>query len=263
MEKERENFEDELDVEDVDDISEDEEDVEEFDFNDEDDDEADDDEVVEDDESEETEEPDATEEAETDDGEVDEETASGEAKPDGKLTPEQERELALLHRLGYEGSYEEAVAAYENEQKKPAEGESTGTEEKPAEAPAVDYEAMAKQMLADINKEYGLELKDYSEFEDLATFAELSRDEKVGPIKAFAATNPKLMASVAMKEAMSKLSKPKRSVPTLPKSEGGKGGVARGEAVSSRKIAEYKAMFPHMSRNDIIKLINRGNRSIK
>lgn len=263
MEKDENIYEEDLEVEVMDDDSDDEEDVEEYDFNDDDVEDAEEGEA--DNEADE-----ATEEGEDSDGE--EVEAQEEQKPEkpeaesAELVAAKERELKLLHKLGYKGTYEEASAAFEREQSE-NKGEDTDKgedkpEEKPAESNVPDYEAMAKQMLEDINKEYGLNLTDFSKFEDLETFADLSRDERVGAVKAFAATNPKMMEEIARKAAISKLGKPQRNVQTLPKSDGGKGGV-KGQTVSAKQIAEYQALFPGMSRSGIIKLLNRVNKNTR
>lgn len=256
MEKDTNTYDDELEVEEVDDTDEDDGDIEEYDFNDED--------YEEDGKDEDVEDGGESDEAEEEVPEESEETVpeNAEEKPE-ELTAEQKRELTLLHKLGYEGDYKTAVAEFEKDSAKGTEPEGVKGDGKAAETPAVDYEARAKAALEEINAELGLELKDFSSFEDLEAFAELSLKENVGAVKAFKATNPKLMEQIAMKAAMAKLSAPKRSVPTLPKADGGKGGTARGETISAAKIAEYKALFPHMSRADIIKLHQRTNRNTK
>ena len=263
MEKDENLYEEELDIEVMDDDdSEDEEEIEEYNFNDEeedDEDEGSDGEVEDEPEAEEKDSSDA--EAET----TEKEEHSAEEKPEAEsaeLTAIKERELELLHRLGYQGTYEEAVAAFEKDRGENKADAGSGEGEKSATPPAPDYEAMAKQMLVEINKEYGLELTDYSKFEDLKTFAELSCNENVGAVKAFAATNPKMMEEIARKAAISKLGKPQRNVQTLPKSDGGKGGV-KGQTVSAKKVAEYQALFPEKSRSDIVKLLNRVNKNTR
>lgn len=265
MEKDTNTYDDELEVEEVDDTDEDDGDIEEYDFNDEDYEEDGKDEDVEDGEDAEDDgEADEAEETVSEESEESEETVPEkvEEKPE-ELTAEQKRELTLLHKLGYEGDYKTAVAEFEKDSAKGTEPEGVKGDGKAAETPAVDYEARAKAALEEINAELGLELKDFSSFEDLEAFAELSLKENVGAVKAFKATNPKLMEQIAMKAAMAKLSAPKRSVPTLPKADGGKGGTARGETISAAKIAEYKALFPYMSRADIIKLHQRTNRNTR
>lgn len=260
MDKEKENFDDELEIGEVEEFYEDDdEEIEAYDFNEGDESEAG---AEESDEDEEPTKEESPETAEADESETQEDGAEESDKV--ALTADQARELVLLHKLGYEGDYDTARAAFERDQAEGASGAETpaGDEERP-EPPAVDYEAMAKAMLDEINKEFGLELSDYSEFEDLAAFAELSQQKGIGAVKAFRATNPKLMEKLAMKAAMSKLSKPTRNVKALPAADGGKGGTSRGENISAAKIAEYKQMFPHMSRSEIIRLITKANKSVR
>lgn len=263
MEKDENIYEEDLEVEvmDDDDDSDYEEEIEEFNFNDEDDEDEGSDGEEEGDEAEGEGNETSDDEAEATEDDV----AFAEEKPEAEsteLTAIKERELELLHRLGYQGTYEEAVAAFEKDRGENKADASSGEGEKSETPAAPDYEAMAKQMLEDINKEYGLELTDYSKFEDLKTFAELSCNENVGAVKAFAATNPKMMEEIARKAAISKLSKPQRNVQALPKSDGGKGGM-KGQMISAKKVAEYQAMFPEKSRSEIVKLLNRVNKNTR
>jgi hypothetical protein len=272
MEKENNTYENELDIESVaddDDADEFDDDIEEYNFNDEED-EFEDDLSEDEDEEAEVDSEEVEESTEDDLGtaeeEKEEEVIPADNKKSDELTREQKRELALLHKLGYEGNYEEATAAFDKEtaeENKNAMPDNSSNDANNGTEPTLDYEAMARNMLDEINRELGLNLTNYADFEDLATFADLSRQPGVGPVKAFKATNPKMMENIAVKAAMSKLSPPKKSAPALPKMDGGKGGASREENISSAKIAEYRQMFPNMSRNDIIKLIKRGNKNIR
>ena len=235
-------YEEDLDVEIVeDDVEEfEDEDVEEYEFNDEDD-EADD--ASEGDE-EDTKEPDASEDD----------------KSEG-LKNDKEFELKLLNDLGYKGSYEEARAAYEAEKSK-AEGEVDG--------PAVqqtDYNELAKKMLDEINTEYGLELKDYSQFEDIEKFAELSLDDSYGAVKAFAATNHKLVIegarNKAKQELLGKLKPPSKDhLKGLPKAEGS-AATSEQTRVSKREYDEIKSFYPNMSKSEILKVARRVQKNTK
>ena len=168
----------------------------------------------------------------------------------------------LLNDMGYSGTYEEAKAAYEAERgnkgnpspEAPPEGNPEGSSDGGNAAP--DYDAMAKQMLDSINAEFGLELKSFAEIDDLSTFADLAVNSKVGAIKAFRATNHRLIEQAAKKSAITNLSKPTRNVQPLPKSNGGNATV-KGETISKRELREYMDAFPELSRDEAIKLIRR------
>ena len=247
-----ERIEDELDIELIDDESD--EDVDEVDV----DEDYDDFEDVEDSEDdEELAEDDASEDSE---GGADEESESAN---DGADTSEAENAKTddftakLLKELGYEGTYEEMRTAYEAEHGAGAVPPATESAKDTSE---VEYEAMAKQMLDDINKEFGLDLKDFSEFEDLETFANLAIDDKVGAIKAFRATNYKMIEKAQRKAAVTKLGKATRNVPTLPKSESN-GAGAKGETISKREIRAYMDAFPDLGKKEVIKLIKRVHKN--
>ena len=188
------------------------------------------------------------EDEETDDGEAEDAPEGGESVPTGDRAFEER----LLRELGYSGTYDEARAAFEAEH-----GNGTADNGQGADT---DYDKMATDMLNEINEAYGLKLTDFSKFENLEEFANLSVDEKYGAVKAFAATNHKLIVEGARKAAIQKLSKPQRNVPTLPKSDGGKGGV-KSSGISRSEIKKYGLMHPGLKEKEIIKLIKRVHKS--
>lgn len=243
MEENKNN--DELDVE----LLDDEEDIE--DENDEDD--EDGDEAI-DEDTEESDEDDEEQETASEDEEAEAEASketSQETSQSEEGVGEKEFAMKMLSEMGYTGTYEEAKAKYEAEhsgsETAPAQGDDGGTP---------DYQEMAKNMLNDINKEFGLDLKSFSEIDDLSTFAELAVNDKVGAIKAFRATNHRLIEEGAKKAAISNLPKAKRTVQPLPKSDGGDATV-KGLTITKRELREYMEAFPELSREDAIKLIRR------
>lgn len=245
-----EKYGDELDVDIVDD------DID--DMGDEEDDEYD--EYDEDEDVEEAEEPEENEEAAEISEEPEEEheaEAESTAEPaDGgnaeaeKSDVEKDFALKLLNDMGYSGTYDEAKAAYEAEHGASGKPSDEGSNSPP------DYDAMAKQMLDSINAEFGLELKSFAEIDDLSTFADLAVNDKVGAIKAFRATNHRLIEQAAKKAAITNLPKATRNVQSLPKSNGGNATVT-GETISKRELREYMDAFPELSRDEAIKLIRR------
>lgn len=228
-----ENKKDELDVEVIDDELED-EDVEEYDFND--------DEFIEEDEDE-------------DEGEADED---GESDVDEEDAEEESEEK----------SEEESEEKPEEESEEKSETEEP--EKKSEDAPAdtgkggdgkVDYNAKAADALKAINEEFGLELKNFNDFENIEQFAELCLDERYGPIKAFAATNHKLAMegakNKAKKEFASVLKPPSKDhIRSLPKGEGADTKPAS-DRISKREYMEMKALYPDMPKSEIVKVIRR------
>lgn len=250
-------YDEELDVEMVDDEDDafEDEDVEEYNFNDQDD--------ETDEESEEESEEESGEETEDiseDMASESENTDTAEAKESAEVKADKEFELKLLNELGYNGNYEEARAAYEAE-KAGATAETSNTTQK------TDYNALAEQMLKEINAEYGLELKDFSQFEDIEKFAELSLDDSYGAVKAFAATNHKLVIEGARNKAKQELLgklKPasKDHLGGLPKAKGG-ATVSDGTRISKKEYNEIKALYPNMTKAEIFKVARRVIRNTK
>lgn len=213
---------DELDVEIIDDEIED-EDIEEFDFND--------DEFIDEDENE--------------DG--DGEAVEGADSDDDDEAPEEESEEKPVEKP--------------EEDNKTEESEEVPADTDKGDGSKVDYNAKAVDAIKAINEEFGLELKNFNDFENLEQFAELCLDEKYGPIKAFAATNHKLAMegakNKAKKEFASVLKPPSKDhLRTLPKGEGADTKPAS-DRISKREYMEMKALYPDMPKSEIIKVIRR------
>lgn len=242
---EEKQYDEELDVDVIDD-----DDIDDADYEDEED-EALEDEDIED----EGEEEDSEVEGEKETEETSEE--SDDVSEEKAAAGEKEFAMKMLSEMGYSGTYEEAKAAYEADRVKTSDekGASNGaTEGTPGDV--IDYDEMARNMLAEINKEFGLDIKSFSEFDDLSTFATLAVNDKVGAIKAFRATNHRLIDEAAKKAAITTLPKAKRTVQTLPKSDGGSATV-KGQTITKRELREYMDAFPELSRDEAIKLIKR------
>ena len=259
-----ENKKDELDVEVIDDELEEDEDIEEFDFNDDD---IDDEDIDGEDEDTDLEvDGDVDEEVDEDEedtsnteegGDVDGGTTEEGRSEEPKAEPSDDKafEMELLKELGYTGNYEEAKAKYMADK-----NGSTPTG-------AVDYDAMASDALKQINEEFGLELKDFSGFENIELFAELCLNDKYGAVKAFAATNHKLVmegaANKAKKDFVSKLKPPSKDhLSKLPTSGGGE-AKAQGDRISRAEYMELKALYPNLSKEEIIKTIRRVRKNTK
>ena len=238
---------DELDTDVVDeDIYEDDEDFEDEDLDEFDSDDEEVEEVEEDEDDEDVEDVEEDSDEDTAD-----EGADNTSEALSQTSPDREFEARLLKELGYGGTYEEARAAFE------AEHANEATDTPSTES---DYEAMARSMLNEINQAYGLDLKDFSSFENLKEFSELAVDSKFGAVKAFAATNTKLITEGAQKAAIKKLSKPTRNVPSIPKSEAASGSY-KNAPISRSEFRQYREMYPHMKDKEIIRLIRRVKKS--
>ena len=258
-----ENKNNELDVEVIDEELEEDEDIEEFDFNDDDIDEED---IDEDEESEDTDDidEDADEDAdedtdgtpEEDGGEADGTSTEEGAEEEPKAEPSDDKafEMELLKELGYTGTYEEAKAKYM--------ADKGGTP-----SATVDYDAMARDALKEINEEFGLELKDFSGLENIELFAELCLNDKYGAVKAFAATNHKLVmegaANKAKQDFASKLKPPSKDhLSKLPTSGGGD-AKAQSDRISKKEYLELKALYPNLPTEVIIETIRKVRKNTK
>lgn len=165
-----------------------------------------------------------------------------------------------------ESDVDEEDAEEESEEKSETEEPEKKSEDAPADTVKggdgkVDYNAKAADALKAINEEFGLELKNFNDFENIEQFAELCLDERYGPIKAFAATNHKLAMegakNKAKKEFASVLKPPSKDhIRSLPKGEGADTKPAS-DRISKREYMEMKALYPDMPKSEIVKVIRR------
>lgn len=252
LDTEEELFEEDLDEEDLD--------GDEYDFNDEDDldeEDVDPDEEDADDDIDE----DVDEDADEDDADgVDEETPAAEEGSEGVVQepgaadtndPTREKMQELLSALGYTGTFEEAMAAYEADKGARTEGAE-------ATAQKVDYNEMARNDLRDINAAFGLDFADFSGFDDLKRFAEL-RTSGATALEAFRATQKQFHAQdgtkVASEPTVSKPSKDHlKSLPHSGGGETGKGGPSQEEIRSLREV------YPELSKKELGKMLDRVKR---
>ena len=244
LDTEEELMEEDLEEEDLDE--------DEYDFNDEDD--LDEEDVDPDEE-------DADGEVDEDideDDEDDEETPAAEdkgfdgvvLKPDAAdaQDPTREKMQELLGNLGYTGTFEEAMAAYEADKGNHAQGQNV-----PAQS--VDYNEMARNDLRDINAAFGLAYEDFSTFDDLRRFAEL-RTSGATALEAFRATQKQFQA----KDGTNGISEPTVSKPSkdhlksLPHSSGGETGKS---GPSQEEIRALREVYPELSKKELGKVLNR------
>ena len=220
-----------------------------YNFNDEEDDLDEDEPLDEDDVDEaEDEQPSDDEEAQddkSDEGVGEEETAAP-TKNDGSQMREKMQEL--LSNLGYTGTFEEAMAAYEDDKAKQAAGV-------PAEP--VDYQEMARNDLRDINAAFGLSYSDFSDFDDLQRFASL-RTSGATALEAFRATQKRFLEpSATATQTNPAVSVPKPSkdhlkgLPHAGKGESGNGGPPKEEIRALREV------YPEISAKELVKVLNR------
>jgi hypothetical protein len=233
-------------------------DEEEYDFNDEDDDliPEDEDEDSEDEDSDEEEAPEVEEKADEEKSEAKPEEKS-EEKPQKNEVDEQTRAMMddMLDRLGFKGTYEEKLAAYEAEKAEKAAEKAT---EKTSEE-TVDYHAMAEADLRDINAAFGTNYKDFSAFDDLNRFAAL-RVKGATALEAFRATQ-KNAGGAPSQESEESVTKPsKEHIAPLPVGTGG-GGSRELSAADKQTIAQLKSLYPDLSRKDLMKSLNRIKKS--
>lgn len=279
---EEKNLNDELDVKEdelsedelsEDELSEDEiDELEEYDFgNDEDvdDDVFDDDEDLEGGEDDAEADEDAEDEEQVPREEPAEENSEASVETTDKTASELQRATAvmekMLRKLGYNGTVEEMMAAYEADENRAKETEAQPTEEpeKPvdgAEAP-VDYRAMAERALRDINAAFGTGYTDFSMLDDPVRFATLQMNGATA-LEAFRATQKSFAAvgsgTEPQVEAVA-LKPPSRDhLKTLPR-----GGAAGGRENGPTKaeIASLKEMYPEKSAKEIAQLLSRVKRS--
>lgn len=263
-------IEEELDEEEIDgDLDEDPEEEEpddeaEYDFNDEDEDPDDSDEDGEAVEPTENTEPDE----ETSD-KTDEPPAEEKAEPAAEQTEptEKEREMQatmakLLDRLGYHGTYEEAMAAYEADEAKKAEekpAEETPAKEMPAKDTSVNYAEMASNSLRDINAAFGTSYTDFSQFDDLHRFAELMMGGATA-LEAYRATQKQFRSPTAESIADSDpVGKPSKDhLKTLPKAGAGETGASHSDR---QALAALRELYPERSVKDLKKTLDRVKRA--
>ena len=223
-------------------------DEEEYDFNDEDDEELlIDDENDEDEES--TQEAEESEESEEKPEEKPEEKTEEktEEKPEEKPAAEADETRAvmedMLTRLGYEGTYEEKMAAYR--------ADSANADKKSEDAP-VDYHAMAEADLRDINAAFGTNFEDFSGFDDIARFASL-RVRGATALEAFRATQKSVNAN-AEEPTVSKPSKD--HIVPLPTGSA-EGGAGKLSAEDRHTLSQLHGLYPELSKKDLMKSLNR------
>ena len=264
-------IEEELDEEEIDEEldedpdEEDSDDEAEYDFNDEEDDEDPDEDGEEEGEepAEDTdpvkEEPDKTDEVPT---EEQAEPAAEQTEPTEKEKGMRETMAKLLDRLGYHGTYEEAMAAYEADEAKRAEEKSA--EEKPAEktpakATTVDYAKMASNSLRDINAAFGTSYTDFSQFDDLHRFAELMVGGATA-LEAYRATQKRFRTPttepVADSDPVGKPSKDHLKI--LPKAGAGETGTSHSDR---QALAALRELYPERSVKDLKKTLERVKRA--
>lgn len=271
-------LEDEVIVESADDTEddelEDEDDFEEeeYDFNDESA-EDEDDSDGEEDESDESEEaeaeaaPTAAKEAETAPEKPVEAAETSKAAEDKPAAAQDDRTRAImdnmLHRLGYKGTYEEKMAAYEADAAKSAaeaskQAESTEKAEGAA-GEAVDYRAMAEKDLRDINAAFGTQYTDFGSFDDVARFAQL-RVGGATALEAFRATQKRFTepeSKAEETEAAQPLAKPSKAhIKPLP-TGGNSGGGSELSVEDKRTLAQLRGLYPELSQKELMKNLRR------
>lgn len=247
--KKNDQLDDELDVElDEEEDTEVEDDGEEYDFGDSDEENVDSDEA---------------EDGSAEDGAQDtvpEEDSEGDEEP---KKPDEISERArtmmadMLDRLGYQGTYEEKLAAYEADaagtKAEKTEDAAPPTDEK-TEAP-VDYKAMAEKDLRDINAAFGTQFSDFSGFRDVERFAFL-RTHGATALEAYRATQEPMAEAKGDGKA---LSKPSIShIQPLPR------GGQEGSSLSSedkRILAQLRELYPELSTKELKKKLDKVRRN--
>lgn len=257
--------EEELDEEEIDEAFDEDPDEEElddeaeYDFNDEDEDTDDSDEDGEAVESTENTEPDEEASDKTDEPTAEEKTESTaeQTEPTEKEREMQETMAKLLDRLGYHGTYEEAMAAYEADEAKRAEEKPA--EDTPAKDTSVNYAEMASNSLRDINAAFGTSYTDFSQFDDLHRFAELMMGGATA-LEAYRATQKQFRSPPAEAIADSDpVGKPSKDhLKTLPKAGAGETGVSHSDR---QALAALRELYPERSVKDLKKTLDRVKRA--
>ena len=243
------------------DLEEEDLDEDEYDFNDEEDDldgedvgsdEEDDDDDIDEGSDEDVDEDDVDgvdeDDEETPAAEEDSEGGDRESGTADTKDPTREKMQELLSALGYTGTFEEAMAAYEADK-----GARTDGAEAPREN--VDYNAMARNDLRDINAAFGLDYADFSSFDDLKRFAEL-RTGGATALEAFRATQKQFQAQDGANGASEPtVSKPSKDhLKSLPHSGGGESGKS---GPSQEEIRALREVYPELSKKELGKVLDR------
>lgn len=163
--------------------------------------------------------------------------------------------VKLLDRLGYHGTFEEAMAAYEADeaQKAAQAAEETNVEDKPA-----DYAEMAARSLRDINAAFGTAYTDFTQFDDLYRFAELMQGGATA-VEAFRATQKAIPPSAEQEEMSTVPGKPSKDhLKALPTSGTSSDGLSFADRQTLRELQE---LYPNHSKKDLLKTLNRVKRA--
>lgn len=218
-------------------------DEEEYDFNDEDDEELLLDEEDDEDESGEESESEEEEAEKSEDKPEENSEEKSEEKPAAEVDENRAMMEDMLTRLGYEGTYEEKMAAYR--------ADSANADKKSEDAP-VDYHAMAEADLRDINAAFGTNFEDFSGFDDVARFASL-RFGGATALEAFRATQKSVNAH-AEEPTVSKPSKD--HIVPLPTGSA-EGGAGKLSAEDRHTLSQLHGLYPELSKKDLMKSLNR------
>lgn len=252
-------IEDDLDDEEVEDEDalDDEEDLvddeEEYDFN-EDDDDEDDAKASEGETADETESTVGNEDSETE-TEFEDQTA-GDATTETEM---REKMSKLLNKLGYHGTFEEAMAAYEADEAQKANDAEEATEKEDASAISVNYTEMAENSLRDINAAFGTDYKDFSKFDNLQRFAALIMGGATA-IEAYRATQKQFATNpTAVKEEETPVGKPSKDhLKALPAAGSGETGASYADR---QALASLRELYPERSVKDLRKTLERVKRA--
>lgn len=183
-----------------------------------------------------------------------EETEETTEETGAATTPEQDDEDSklrrlnedLLARLGYHGTYEEALAAYLAD----TEGQAPEALPGAKEPSAVDYHEVATNALKEINEKFGLSLTDFSSFRNVDRFALLIASGATAE-EAYRATQDVAAAPAVSKPSRDHLTK-------LPQAGAG-GSVLTGD--DRKALAALRELYPERSLKDLRKTLDRVRRA--
>lgn len=246
-----EDLEEDLEEEEQDDEADLVEDEEEYDFNDEED---IDDEDTEEDTADSENAEENTEEEELPAEEQAEEKPADATNENGEMRATM---VKLLNKLGYHGTYEEAMAAYEADE---AQKVNEGTEQEEPEKPkTVNYTEMAETSLRDINAAFGTEYTDFSKFDNLPRFATLVMGGATA-IEAYRATQKQFVSNpTEEKDEEQIVGKPSKGhLKALPAAGAGEGGASYADR---QALASLKELYPERSTKDLRKMLDRVKRA--
>lgn len=163
--------------------------------------------------------------------------------------------MSLLDRLGYHGTYEEAMAAFEADEAKRAEQKQAEAPEE-ASAPAIDYLDVVARDLRDINAAFGTQFRDYSGFDDLERFATL-RAGGATALEAFRATQRQFAVSGAV-AAPETPAVPKPSIDHIaPIPRASAAGASDMTAEDRETLAGLRELYPELSKKELAKTLHR------